>query len=49
MTPKSIMQFRLANSSDAQALLNIYGKYIDTPITFECVLPNLEAFKERID
>ena len=42
------MLFRLANSSDAQALLNIYGQYIDTPITFECVLTNLEAFKERI-
>ena len=42
------MLFRLANSSDAQALLNIYGQKIDTPITFQCVLPSLEAFKERI-
>ena len=42
------MRFRLATQGDAQALLDIYAQYIDTPITFECVLPSLEAFKERI-
>ena len=29
------MRFRLATQGDAQALLDIYAQYIDTPITFE--------------
>ena len=33
------MIIRLANIEDSTALLNIYSQYIDTAITFECVLP----------
>ena len=42
------MTFRFAEEADAPALLAIYGQYIDTPITFECVLPSVESFTERI-
>ena len=42
------MTFRLAEEADAPALLAIYGQYIDTPITFECALPSVESFTERI-
>ena len=30
-------EIRFAAAADAAALLGIYGQYIDTPITFECV------------
>ena len=39
---------RLVRVEDAQDLLNIYGQYIDTPITFEYVLPTKEEFEKRI-
>ena len=39
---------RFAKPSDADALLNIYAQYIDTPITFECTLPSQTEFAERI-
>lgn len=42
------MRFRLATQGDAQALLDIYAQYIDTPITFECVLPTLRLLKKEL-
>ena len=42
------MTFRFAEEADAPALLAIDGQYIDTPITFECALPSVESFTERI-
>ncbi|MEA4854518.1 MAG: GNAT family N-acetyltransferase [Christensenella sp.] len=39
---------RFAMPADADALLNIYAQYIDTPITFECTLPSQTEFAERI-
>lgn len=40
---------RLANGSDAEQLLKIYGQYIDTPITFEYTLPTAAEFQDRIN
>ena len=42
------MKIRLARPEDAQALLDIYGQYIHTPITFEYQLPTREEFARRI-
>ena len=42
------MHIRFAKASDSAALLRIYAQYIDTPITFECVLPSEPAFAARI-
>ena len=42
------MHFRLASEKDAADLLAIYGQYIETPITFECTLPSVREFAERI-
>lgn len=42
------MTIRLAKPEDAQALLDIYAQSIQTPITFEYVLPSLPEFRERI-
>lgn len=42
------MLFRLATEKDAEALLAIYSQYIETPITFECELPTVEEFRQRI-
>ena len=42
------MGIRFAKSEDAKNLLNIYEQYIDTPITFEYVLPTIEEFAGRI-
>ena len=39
---------RFVRADDSAALLRIYGEYIDTPVTFECVLPSEQAFAERI-
>ena len=41
-------QLRMASGSDAEALLEIYNQYIDTSITFEYLLPNIEEFRQRI-
>ena len=41
-------EIRFAAAADAAALLGIYGRYIDTPITFECALPSEEAFRRRV-
>lgn len=42
------MKLRFATPGDAQALLDIYARYIDTPITFEYELPSREEFARRI-
>ncbi|MFA7673161.1 MAG: N-acetyltransferase family protein [Clostridia bacterium] len=42
------IKLRMADKSDAGALLAIYSQYIDTVITFECEKPSLEAFQQRI-
>lgn len=42
------MEIRFAAEEDARALLEIYGQYIDTPITFEYTLPTAEEFAGRI-
>ena len=39
---------RIARESDAGALLKIYAQYIDTPTTFETVLPDEAEFVRRI-
>lgn len=39
---------RFAGEEDAENLLEIYGKYIKTPVTFECSLPPAEEFRRRI-
>ena len=43
------MEFRFATRADSRALLAIYAQYMDTPITFEYVLPSEEAFAGRIE
>lgn len=40
---------RLANTKDAQAILNIYKEYFSTPITFEYNVPSIEEFTKRIE
>lgn len=40
---------RLAKTSDASSLLNIYSQYIDTNITFEYALPTILEFENRIE
>lgn len=42
------MFIRFATKNDSADLLKIYAQYIDTPITFECVLPTVEEFYGRI-
>ncbi len=42
------MKLRFAAPEDAEALLAIYACYIDTPITYEEVLPSPAAFAGRI-
>ena len=42
------MNIRLAHPEDAEALLAIYGQYIDTSITFEYELPSRAEFEGRI-
>ena len=39
---------RMASGNDAQALLDIYNQYIETPVTFEYTLPSREEFQSRI-
>ena len=43
------MPIRPATPDDTDALRRIYGQYLDTPITFECVLPDSAAFRARIE
>lgn len=42
------MDFRFATKNDSKQLLDIYGQYIETSITFEYVLPTKEEFRNRI-
>ena len=42
------LKIRLSAADDTPRLLEIYGQYIHTPITFECVLPTEQEFSERI-
>lgn len=42
------MEIRFATAADSNPLLKIYGQYIDTPITFEYVLPTEQEFTNRI-
>lgn len=41
------MTLRAADSGDIPALLHIYAQYIQTPVTFECVLPAEREFAAR--
>lgn len=40
---------RLAVPEDAESLLTIYRQYINTPVTFEYVLPSQKEFTERME
>lgn len=40
------MKVRFAKEEDVPVILNIYKEYIDTPITFEYSLPNIDKFSE---
>lgn len=42
------MKIRLAEIKDAPELLKIYRQYINTPITFECKIPSLYEYEQRI-
>lgn len=42
------MNIRFAAEGDSAALLQIYGQYIDTPITFEYALPTEAEFARRV-
>ncbi len=42
------MEIRSAGLADSAALLEIYGAYLDTPITFECQRPTEAEFAGRI-
>ena len=42
------MGIRFAVPADSTALLRIYAQYIDTPITFEYVLPSEAEFAARV-
>ena len=42
------MGLRFAAEADSAALLGIYGQYLDTPVTFEYVLPTEAEFAARI-
>lgn len=43
------VNLRLVRESDYESLWEIYQQYIETTITFEYVMPTLEAFIERIE
>lgn len=43
------IKIRMANTEDAEALLEIYAPYVrETAITFEYEVPTVEEFAERI-
>lgn len=42
------MKIRFASVHDSAPLLEIYAQYIDTPVTFECILPTVPEFAQRI-
>ena len=44
------MNIRLAHKNDAAALLAIYNSYVEnTAITFECKVPSVAEFVNRIE
>ena len=44
------IKIRLANQTDAGAMLDIYGPYVsDTSITFETEIPTIAGFEQRIN
>jgi len=42
------MTIRIVTANDCRALLDIYTQYIETPVTFECILPTEQEFSDRI-
>ena len=42
------MKLRFAGEKDIPALLDIYGQYIPTSVTFEYELPSQEEFSRRL-
>ena len=42
------MKLRFATPGDSAAILEIYAQYINTPVTFEYVLPEASEFSGRI-
>lgn len=42
-------EIRLASPEDYEKIRRIYSQYIDTPITFECELPDEKSFRDRLD
>ena len=42
------MDMRFAATEDAPAILQIYGQYIESAITFEYTLPTESEFAQRI-
>ena len=42
------MEIRFAREEDSSQLLDIYGQYIETTVTFEYELPTAEEFAGRI-
>ncbi|MDO5345894.1 MAG: GNAT family N-acetyltransferase [Lachnospiraceae bacterium] len=42
------MSIRMVREEDTERLLEIYGQYMDTAITFEYKLPDREEFRQRI-
>lgn len=42
------MLIRFACAADTAAILKIYAGYIETPVTFECVLPTETEFSKRM-
>lgn len=42
------MNIRFARPEDSKKIREIYAHYIETPITFECVLPSEREFDRRI-
>ena len=44
------IRFRLAGADDAEKLLEVYAPYVEnTNISFECEVPTVEEFKQRIE
>ena len=43
------MEIKFADKNNSAEILNIYAQYIDTPITFEYLLPTEHEFAQRIE
>ena len=42
------MEIRFAQEKDSRQLLDIYGQYIDTTVTFEYRLPTVEEDRKSV-